>query len=120
MDAAGVRALLARFGRTDTDLRRPSGGAIANPPQPWKPGAAASDPTVAAGFPAVVLSVAEARMEPSKLTPGTTAVGYVSGAESAPTIGDLLTVGARRYAVLGLDTLDPAGAALLYTLHLEA
>jgi len=124
MDSAAVRRLLAKHGRSDTSLRRPSADALAPVDRPWAPedpyGGALADPQVASAFPALVLDVATARMDPGHLTPGATAVAYLSGLEAQPQLGDLLEAGSSRYAVLGVDVLDPSGEAVLYTLHLKA
>lgn len=121
MAAADVaRRLIAKHGRSDGALRRPSADQTAGS-KPWAPVDAdpAVDPLIASGMSVVVLSAATVMRPGLVLHTDCSAVAYLS-ADVEPKVGDLLETRGDRYRVLELDELAPGPDTALFTLQLKA
>lgn len=118
--------LIAKHGRTDGVLRRPSADATVNPARPWAPGDSnpAVDPIVAQGLAVVVLDINTYRKTAGPdvaINPAATAVALIAAASGAePRVSDTLESRGTRYAVLASDLLAPGDDDVLYTLQLKA
>lgn len=136
-----ARRLIAKHGRRDGQLERPSTLEVpASPSQPWKPVQLGTEAEVdqlldaleGAGtgaetegepsdepFDVVVLDASSFKKD--QLTPETTAVAYVAALalSSPPKVGDRLLTRGERYHVLRADDLAPGVGSILYTLHLK-
>ena len=119
--------LITLKGRLDLVLKRASKDATVTPGKPWAPGDAdpTTVPVVCGPIPGLVLDIGSAPREMSQnLAPESTAVALVPALAlpvgEKPRNGDLLETGGDRYAVLRVDTLQPAADKIIYTLSLKA
>lgn len=112
-----ARRLIAKHGRKDGVLTRPSNAQQAPADKPWAPMATATDPEVASDLSVVVLDASLA-VKPDQLLPEQTAVAYLaSGVE--PRELDVLGTRGKAYSVLRVEELAPGDDTVLYILHLK-
>lgn len=113
--------LIAKKGRKDGVLRRPSSDNAATSDRPWAPQDSdpTQDPAMAEELSVVVLDAKLFKKE--QLTPETTAVAYLAASACPePRTGDLLETRGHRYSVLDVQDLAPGEDSILYTLNLKA
>jgi hypothetical protein len=113
--------LIAKKGRRDGVLRRPSSDNAAPAGRPWAPADAdpAQDPAMATDLSVVVLDAKLFKKD--ELTPETSAVAYLAASACPePRSGDVLETRGSRHSVIGVEDLAPGEDSILYTLHLKA
>jgi hypothetical protein len=116
-----AQRLMAKKGRLDGVLRRPSADAQPTAGKPWSPAdpTPSYDPVVAEGFAVVVLDASLFKKD--QLAPEATAVAYAAADDlPEPRVGDLLETKGERFAVLDVQDLSPGSDSILYTLMLKA
>lgn len=119
-----ARRLLARFGRANLTLRRPSADMLVPSDRPWAPQdvamAGLPDPLLAGNLTGVILDAVTyaAHDRSMALADRTTSVALLSADAPEPHPGDTLETPTYRGSVLKVETLAPDGTVVLYTLHL--
>lgn len=114
-----ARRLIAKFGRSDGELLRPSLSLQTTPERPWASDLSdlAVNPSVGSGLSVVVLDALTV-LKPEQLLPEQTAVAYLA-AGLEPRDLDVLTTKGRRYSILKVEELSPGTDVALYILHLK-
>lgn len=115
-----ARRLIAKNGRWDGVLSRPSIALVAPQDRPWasEDAAPAVDPVLASGLSVVVLD-ARTTLKPEVILPDQTAVAYLAPGLVEPRNLDVLTTRGKSYSVLEVEELAPGDNTALYTLHLK-
>jgi hypothetical protein len=114
-----ARRLIAKNGRSDGILKRPS-SALQDPvDRPWA--SEATDPQVSAELASdlsVVVLDARTALRPEVILPDQTAVAYLA-AGIEPQNLDTLTTKGKTYSILEVEELAPGDETALYILHLK-